>query len=247
MTNLSINLNAVAMLRNRRDVGWPSVTNIARVVLDAGADGITVHPRPDERHIRRTDVYELKKLLRHEYPDAEYNIEGYPSEEFLSLIEDVRPDQVTFVPDAPEQETSDHGWDIAGNKAILSEVVARMKRANIRVSLFIDENPNLPPDAWEVDADRVELYTGPYGASAGTPQGDHHLHRLAMTARAAVAAGLEVNAGHDLTLENLPQFITHMPQVDEVSIGHGITADALVTGFAEAVRRYKDALERRPD
>lgn len=244
MTNLSINLNAVAMLRNRRDVGWPNVTQIARVVLDAGADGITVHPRPDERHIRRRDVHDLSKLLHEDYPDAEYNIEGYPSEDFLQLVEKVRPDQVTFVPDDPTQNTSDHGWDIAANSGLLRDVVARMKRANIRVSLFIDENPKIPPDAWEVDADRVELYTGPYGAVAGTPQGDYHAHRLAMTARAAIAAGLEVNAGHDLTLENLPQFVAMMPRIDEVSIGHGITADALLMGFPEAVRRYRTALEK---
>lgn len=243
VTNLSINLNAVAALRNRRDVGWPSVVGIARVVLDAGADGITVHPRPDERHIRRTDVYDLKRLLRADYRAAEFNIEGYPSESFLELIEDVRPDQVTFVPDAPEQNTSDHGWDIAGNKDFLRTLVSRMKKIGVRVSLFIDEDPRVPLDAWEVDADRVELYTGPYGASAGTPQGDHHLHRLAMTARAAQAAGLEVNAGHDLTLENLPQFVSAMPRVDEVSIGHGITADALLLGFAEAVKRYRAALD----
>jgi len=238
MTRLSVNLNAVAMLRNRRDVGWPSVTGIARVVLDAGASGITVHPRPDERHIRLTDVHELSDLLRVHYPDAEYNIEGYPSEDFLRLIEQVKPDQVTFVPDDPTQSTSDHGWNIDANAAFLRDVIARMKGSNVRVSLFIDEDPSVPPDAWEVDADRVELYTGPYGASYGSAEGERHLGRLAITARAAHAAGLEVNAGHDLTLENLGAFMGQVPHVVEVSIGHGITSDALMLGFPEAVRRY---------
>jgi pyridoxine 5-phosphate synthase len=242
VTHLSVNLNAVAMLRNRRDVGWPSVTGIARVVLDAGADGITIHPRPDERHIRRTDVFELETLLRADYPHAEYNIEGYPSPEFLELIERVSPDQVTFVPDDPSQSTSDHGWDVAAQHARLRPVVTRMKEQAIRVSLFIDEDPAVPGQVADLGADRVELYTGPFGGSFGTQEGDRHLDRLAATARAAGNVGLMVNAGHDLTLENLPAFMQHVPNVVEVSIGHGITADALLMGFPEAVRRYKAAV-----
>src|SRR5437867_1334959 len=140
MTNLSVNLNAVAYLRNRRDLPWPSVLGIARVVLDAGAAGVTVHPRPDERHIRRTDALELATLLRAEYPAAEYNIEGYPSAEFMDLVESAAPEQVTFVPDDPRQSTSDHGWDVAGSHAVLGPAIARMKAAGIRVSLFIDED-----------------------------------------------------------------------------------------------------------
>jgi len=243
VTKLSVNLNAVAFLRNRRDVGWPSVVGIARTVLEAGADGITVHPRPDQRHIRRTDVVELAHLLATEYPQAEFNIEGYPNDAFLELVETIKPHQVTFVPDDPAQSTSDHGWDIQTYRNLLTTSIARMKAHKIRVSLFIDEDPNVPPDVGEVDADRVELYTGPYGASFGTPEGDRHLDRLVVTARAAAAAGLEINAGHDLTLENLPALVRQMPQLDEVSIGHGITADALRMGFPEAVRRYKAALE----
>ncbi|HEY8596465.1 MAG TPA: pyridoxine 5'-phosphate synthase [Devosiaceae bacterium] len=242
MIHLSVNLNAVAMLRNRRDVGWPSVTGIARVVLDAGADGITVHPRPDERHIRRSDVFELEALIRGSYPHAEYNIEGYPSPEFLDLVEEVEPDQVTFVPDDPAQSTSDHGWDVAANASMLRATAQRMKASGIRVSLFVDEDPAQPEAAAEVGADRVELYTGPYGATFLMPDGARHLERLAATARAAGQQGLMVNAGHDLTLENLPQFIAAVPNVVEVSIGHGITADALVMGFPEAVRRYKAAI-----
>lgn len=242
MTHLSVNLNAVAQLRNRRNLPWPSVTGIARVVMDAGAAGITVHPRPDERHIRRTDVFELEEMLRSEYPSAEYNIEGYPSPEFLDLVEKAAPDQVTFVPDDPSQATSDHGWNIDASHDILVPAITRMKAAGIRVSLFIDEDPTVPPDAKEVGADRVELYTGPYGGSFGSAEGDRHLTMLATTAGAAHAAGLLVNAGHDLTLENLPVFMQVMPEVAEVSIGHGITADALLMGFPEAVRRYNAVL-----
>ncbi len=242
MTRLSVNLNAVAMLRNRRDIGWPSVTGIARLVLEAGADGITVHPRPDERHIRESDVRDLQKLLRDDFPDAEYNIEGFPDERLLALVEEVKPDQVTFVPDDPDQSTSDHGWNIDDNRDFLRGVISRMKKSNLRVALFIDDDPSVPPDAWEVDADRVELYTGPYAANFGNPEGTRHLRRLAVTARAAHAAGLEVNAGHDLTLENLPAFLEAVPGVAEASIGHAITADALLMGFGEAVRRYKGIL-----
>ena len=251
MTKLSVNLNAVAQLRNRRDVGWPSVTGIARVVLDAGAHGITVHPRPDERHIRRSDVFELETMLRADYPDAEYNIEGYPSDDFLALVEKAKPDQVTFVPDDPAQATSDHGWDIGENEKLLRHAVSRMQASGIRVALFVDEDPSVPSMAAAVGADRVELYTGPYGATFRSSEGAQHLKNLTATARAAREAahnssgenvGLGINAGHDLTLENLPAFISKVPQVEEVSIGHGITADALLMGFAEAVRRYNAIL-----
>ena len=243
MTNLSVNLNAVAHLRNRRNLPWPSVTGIARLVLDAGAAGITVHPRPDERHIRRTDVSDLEALLRREYPKAEYNIEGYPSADFLDLVERAAPDQVTFVPDDPSQSTSDHGWDVAANHHVLLPAIARMKSTGIRVSLFIDEEPEAAVEAAALGADRVELYTAPYGGSAiGSAEARMHLERLAATARAAQATGLKVNAGHDLTLENLPPFQAAVPDIAEVSIGHAMTSDALLMGFPEAVRRYKAAL-----
>lgn len=251
MTKLSVNLNAVAQLRNRRDVGWPSVTGIARVVLDAGAAGVTVHPRPDERHIRRTDVLELSAMLNADYPDKEFNIEGYPTPEFLQLVGEVKPDQVTFVPDDPAQATSDHGWDIGAHEAMLREVIGQMQVSDIRVSLFVDEAPEMAALAAAVGADRIELYTGPYGASFRTPAGRTHLQNLAATALAAKnvaqnangpGVGLGVNAGHDLTLENLPEFVANVRPLDEVSIGHGITADALLMGFAEAVRRYRKIL-----
>jgi pyridoxine 5-phosphate synthase len=245
MTLLSVNLNAVAQLRNRRDLPWPSVTGIARVVLDAGASGITIHPRPDERHIRRTDVFELADLLSAEYPEAEFNIEGYPSEDFLQLIEQVRPQQVTLVPDDPAQATSDHGWDFVGEAELLTSVIKRLRSAGGRVSLFCD------PDAGQegiaaakaTGADRVELFTGPYGACHADPiRAQNELAALADTAAAALAAGMGVNAGHDLTLVNLPAFQAKVQGVAEASIGHGITADALLMGFAEAVRAYRRVL-----
>jgi len=242
MTKLSVNLNAVAQLRNRRNLPWPSVTGIARLVLEAGADGITVHPRPDQRHIRRSDVPELAALVRREFQRAEYNIEGYPADDFLDLVESVRPDQVTFVPDDIGQVTSDHGWAITGQETILEAAAARMRQAGIRVSLFIDPDPAVPPRARAIGADRVELFTGPYGASLNGPSAPARLAELSATARAATAVGLAVNAGHDLTLANLPPFQQALPGVAEVSIGHAITADALIMGFPEAVRRYKAAL-----
>lgn len=246
MTLLSVNLNAVAQLRNRRDLPWPSVVGIARVVLDAGASGVTVHPRPDERHIRRTDVFDLSALLRDEYPDAEFNIEGYPSEDFIALIEMVNPHQVTLVPDDPAQATSDHGWDFRGKGNFLTSVVQRLKAPGRRISLFCDPDAGAAgiTAAKATGADRVELYTGPYGGCYDDPaRAEVELAALADTAAAAHAAGLGLNAGHDLTLANLPAFRATVKGVDEASIGHGITADALLMGFAEAVRRYREVLE----
>lgn len=245
MTLLSVNLNAVAQLRNRRDLPWPSVLGMARVVLDAGASGVTIHPRPDERHIRRNDVYELETLLRQEYPQLEYNIEGYPSDDFIALIERVRPHQVTLVPDDPSQATSDHGWDFRGQGNFLTSVVQRLKLSGGRISLFCDPDDGAEgiARAKATGADRVELYTGPYGGCYDDSEGAaRELAALADTAQAAKAAGMGVNAGHDLTLANLPAFQAAVAGVDEVSIGHGITADALLMGFAEAVRRYRDVL-----
>ncbi len=246
MTKLSVNLNAVAQLRNRRDLPWPSVVGIARIVLDAGAVGVTVHPRPDERHIRRSDVPELKALLDAEYKHAEFNIEGYPSDEFLDLIETVNPHQVTLVPDDPAQATSDHGWDFTGKGNFLTSVVQRLKAPGRRISLFCDPDAGAAgiAAAKATGADRVELYTGPYGACYDDPEaGTVQLGILADTARAAIAAGMGLNAGHDLTLANLPDFQAHVPGIDEVSIGQGITADAQLYGFSEAVRRNRAVLE----
>lgn len=247
MTKLSVNLNAVAQLRNRRDLPWPSVAGIAQIALDAGAAGITVHPRPDERHIRRSDAYELAEVVSDYGRGREFNVEGYPSPEFLALVTDIKPHQVTLVPDDPAQATSDHGWDFRGKGNFLTSVVGDLKAAGMRVSLFCD------PDAGEVGigfakatgADRVELYTGPYGGTYDDPdRATAELAVLAQTARAAQAAGMGLNAGHDLTLKNLPAFQVAVPGVDEVSIGHGLTADALLYGFAETVERYIAVLSR---
>ncbi|SDG46869.1 pyridoxine 5'-phosphate synthase [Pelagibacterium luteolum] len=246
MTQLSVNLNAVAQLRNRRNLPWPSVVGLARIVLDAGAVGITVHPRPDERHIRRTDVFDLVNLLRAEYSSAELNIEGYPTEAFLDLVSAANPQQVTLVPDAPEQATSDHGWDFIADREMLTRVVGDLKSHDRRVALFCDPDAGVDQiaAAKAIGADRVELYTGPYGSCFDNPDAAiQSLSDLADTARAAHAAGLGINAGHDLTLGNLPAFVASVPHLDEVSIGHAITADALTLGFAEAVRKYLGALQ----
>lgn len=245
MTLLSVNLNAVAQLRNRRNLPWPSVVGLARVVLDAGASGITIHPRPDERHIRRTDVFDLARLLADEYPEAEFNIEGYPSEDFFALVDAVKPQQVTLVPDDPAQATSDHGWDFKTSAELLASVVKRLQAPGRRISLFCDPDAGVDgvAAAKATGAHRIELYTGPYGGCYDQPeQAVRELAALAHTAQAAHAAGLGVNAGHDLTLANLPAFQSAVHGVDEVSIGHGITADALLIGFAEAVRQYRIVL-----
>jgi pyridoxine 5-phosphate synthase len=244
-TKLSVNLNKVALLRNQRDVGYPSVLDAARLVVHAGAHGITVHPRPDERHIRRTDVTELAALIRDELaPAIEYNIEGYPTPEFIALIREVRPDQVTLVPDAPDQRTSDHGWDLAREGARLVPIIAELHASGARVSLFLDPEPAQVAAVRQAGADRIELYTGPYAHAFGRPSAKALLERYIRTGDAAARAGLGVNAGHDLNLDNLPTFVHAVPQLAEVSIGHAITADALRIGFSAAVEAYLRALRR---
>jgi pyridoxine 5-phosphate synthase len=244
-TKLSVNLNKVALLRNQRDVGYPSVLEAARLVLGAGAHGVTVHPRPDQRHIRRTDVTELAALLAAEYPPAvELNIEGYPAPDFIALIEEVRPAQVTLVPDAPDQHTSDHGWDLRAERSRLLPLVRRLKATGARVSLFMDADPGDIALAATAGADRIELYTGPYAHAFAAGEGALLLRHHIDAARAAEAAGLGVNAGHDLNLDNLPAYCQAIPQLAEVSIGHAITADALRLGFPAAVEAYRRAIRR---
>lgn len=242
-TKLSVNLNKVALLRNQRDVGYPSVLDMARLVVAAGAHGLTVHPRPDERHIRRSDVPALAGLIASDLPDGvEFNVEGYPTADFLALIQETRPDQVTLVPDAPDQRTSDHGWDLVEQKAFLREIITELKRSGARVCLFMDPSPGDMAKAAGAGADRVELYTGPYAEAFETEDAALLLQRYAEGAEAATAAGLGVNAGHDLTLDNLPAFRRALPMLAEVSIGHAITADALRIGFPAAVEAYLRAL-----
>lgn len=242
MISLSVNVNAIAYLRNRRDLPWPDVINFARTALLAGADGITVHPRPDERHIRRADVFDLSRMIESEFAGREFNIEGYPTDEFLDLVEMVRPAQATLVPDSPEQATSDHGWDIVRNEEVLRPAVARLKATGTRVSLFIDPDLKAPALAEEVGADRVELYTAAYAEAVLKGQSGAVLAGFIKTAQAAQEQGIGVNAGHDLSLDNLKAFSSAIPFLKEVSIGHALTADALMYGCADAVRRYRAAL-----
>jgi pyridoxine 5-phosphate synthase len=238
-TKLSVNLNAVAMLRNRRDLPWPSVTHLGRLALAAGAHGLTVHPRPDQRHIRFSDLPDIRALLDDEFPDAEFNIEGFPSGEFLDLVERHQPEQVTLVPDDPAQSTSDHGWDFATGSAFLEPIVQRLRKAGMRVSLFADADPAAAPAAAALGAQRIELYTGPYGGCFDDPQrAAIQIEMLGKTADAAAASGLDVNAGHDLTVANLPALVKRIPALAEVSIGHALTADALEFGMTEAVKRF---------
>ncbi|PYE85911.1 pyridoxine 5'-phosphate synthase [Pseudoroseicyclus aestuarii] len=239
---LSVNLNAVAMLRNRRDLPWPSVVDMGRIALQAGAHGLTVHPRPDQRHIRFSDLADLRALIDAEFPGAEFNIEGYPSEDFLALLPEARPEQVTLVPDDPDQPTSDHGWDFAGQADLLRPVVARLKADGRRVSLFADPEAGQIAAAAATGTDRVEFYTGPYGGTHSDPDAaGQELERLRSAGAAALQEGLGVNAGHDLTVANLPPLAAALPQLAEVSIGHGLTADALEHGMAETVRRFRRA------
>jgi pyridoxine 5-phosphate synthase len=241
--SLSVNLNAIAMLRNRRDLPWPSVTGLGRIALAAGASGLTVHPRPDERHIRFSDLPEIRALIDDEFPAAEFNIEGYPTREFLDLVARNEPEQVTLVPDDPAQATSDHGWDLERQAQFLQPIIQELKRDGRRVSLFIDADPALPALAAELGAQRVELYTGPYGGAVEDRQREaSELEKLGATALAAEKSGVEVNAGHDLTVGNLPPLVKKVPNLVEVSIGHGLTADALVHGMARSVERFLAAL-----
>lgn len=242
-TKLSVNLNKVALLRNQRDVGYPSVLDAARMVVAAGAHGLTVHPRPDERHIRRSDVPALSVLIATELPDGiEFNVEGYPTPDFIELIQEVRPDQVTLVPDAPDQKTSDHGWDLVAQKAFLGDVISELKQTGARICLFMDPEPGEMAKAAGSGADRVELYTGPYALAFETGDAAPLLKSYADAAEAATEAGLGINAGHDLALDNLPSFNRALPMLAEVSIGHALTADALRIGFPAAVEAYLRAL-----
>ncbi|MGH8616588.1 MAG: pyridoxine 5'-phosphate synthase [Burkholderiales bacterium] len=242
MTHLSVNLNKVALLRNQRTLGIPSVTGAGRIALEAGAHGITVHPRPDERHVRGDDVPALAALLAH-YPAAEFNIEGNPFHNLLEVAQGVRCDQCTLVPDESGAVTSDHGWDLARDGARLRPVIAGLKQRGVRVSLFMDPVPAAMALVAELGADRVELYTEPYAKAFGTAAEAAELARYRAAAEAAQAAGLGVNAGHDLNRENLPVFLRTVPGVLEVSIGHALIADALELGLAATVRQYLQAVQ----
>lgn len=240
MTRLSVNVNKVALLRNSRPLDIPGVEHVASLALDAGAQGITVHPRPDERHIRRDDVGVLLKLARSR--GVEFNVEGNPFHQLMDVVRGARPEQCTLVPDDPGAATSDHGWDLARDGERLRPVVAELKALGIRVSLFMDADEHAMGAAREIGADRVELYTEPYASAFGTPGQDAALRRYSAAARAAIISGLGVNAGHDLNRDNLPLFLRSVPSVLEVSIGHALVADALEFGMARTVALYLEAI-----
>ncbi len=236
MTRLSVNVNKIALLRNSRGRDYPSVGGFARRVIGLGARGITVHPRPDGRHIRRGDVHELKAMLA-EFPGVEFNIEGYPSEDFLALVEQVKPHQCTLVPDAPDQITSDHGWNIPANLALLRQATARLRAAGVRSSLFLDPSPAMAEHAPAAGCDRIELYTEEYAEAFGGPDESKVLDRYRATAAKAAELGIGVNAGHDLNLENLPKFLA-INNILEVSIGHALIAESLEQGVERVVSGY---------
>lgn len=236
MTRLSVNINKIATLRNARGGNVPDVIASAKNIERYGAQGITVHPRPDERHIRRSDVYELKKVVT-----TEFNIEGYPSEDFIRMVIEVKPHQVTLVPDPPDVLTSNAGWDTIRHQDFLRKVVARFQDAGIRTSLFIETDPELIFKAAETGTNRVELYTEPYAANYHIDR-EKAIHPFVVAAEAAAKAGLGLNAGHDLSLDNLRYFAQNIPNLLEVSIGHALISDALYLGLQNTVQMYLEKL-----
>ena len=245
-TALSVNVNKVALLRNTRHLGIPSVVRAATLCLEAGAQGITVHPRPDARHIRSADVLDLAQLLQ-SWPQAEFNVEGNPFHNLMDCAADLHArglplHQLTFVPDGESQFTSDHGWNVRDDGDRLRPLIAQAHALGARVSLFMDASVEDMPLARALGADRIELYTEPYAAAWGGPEATRQLARFAAAAQAARAAGLGVNAGHDLNLDNLRAFAQQVPSLQEVSIGHALIADALEIGYGAAVRAYLECL-----
>ena len=236
MTNLSVNINKIATLRNARGENNPDVCAVALDIESFGADGITVHPRPDQRHITRDDVYKLRPILR-----SEFNMEGYPDKRFIDMALAVRPTQVTLVPDAPDALTSSAGWNVADNMEFLSQLVDTFKEADIRTSIFVDPDINTVKAAAKTGADRIELYTKPY-ADLYPEDPEKAVAPYVEAAEAARRLGLGVNAGHDLSLENLAFFHSRIPFLSEVSIGHALICDALYLGLAETVKRYKSLI-----
>ncbi len=242
-TALSVNVNKVALLRNTRHLDIPSVKRAAQLCLEAGAQGITVHPRPDQRHIRTHDVHELAALLR-DWPQAEYNIEGNPFHNLMDFIRELRPQQATFVPDSEGQFTSDHGWSLPADLQRLAPLIAECKQLGVRVSLFMDPIPEAMAMVAALGAERIELHTESYASAYRTVEQGQVLSRFTRTAQAALAVGLGVNAGHDLNRDNLTDFLRAVPGVLEVSIGHALIADALELGYTETVRDYQRCIQR---
>lgn len=237
MTHLSVNINKIATLRNARGENVPDVLQVAQDCESFGAEGITVHPRPDERHIRRDDVFKLRPLIR-----SEFNIEGYPSEDFINLVLNVRPAQVTLVPDAPGDITSSAGWDVTANMDFLTNVVERFKEAGVRTSIFVNPDVETIKYAAKTGTDRIELYTKPY-ADLYPSNPEAAVAPYVIASDAAHRCGLGVNAGHDLSLKNLRFFREQVPYLNEVSIGHALICDALYLGLKETIRSYKECLK----
>jgi|SRR5208282_1023913 len=245
MVRLSVNVNKIALLRNSRGGDQPNVLQAARTCLDAGCHGVTVHPRPDARHITYKDVHELDAMLRAEYK-TEFNIEGYPTPDFLELVCAVKPAQATLVPDPPDALTSDQGWDFLAQQKFLHEVSHRLHDRGIRVSMFADADPSTIPGAAECHADRVELYTGPYAHAFGTADFKRVLGAHRESARVAKSLGLGVNAGHDLNTKNLPAYVKSVRGLLEVSIGHALFCDAIYRGLQRTVALYLKAIGALP-
>ena len=246
-TALSVNVNKIALLRNTRHLGIPDVVKLSRQALEAGAQGITVHPRPDTRHINPADVHDLAALMK-QWPEAEYNLEGNPFQNLMDIVRALcaagdRPHQVTFVPDSEDQFTSDHGWLFPDDLARLRPLIAEAQALGVRVSLFMDPVAEMMAAARNTGAERVELYTEAYASAHGTPRQAEVLARYTAAAEAALAVGLEINAGHDLNRHNLTDFLRAVPGVLEVSIGHALIADALEIGLAQTVRDYQRCIQ----
>ena len=241
-TLLSVNVNKVALLRNTRHLGEPSVVRAARICLNAGAAGITVHPRPDERHIRRADVFDIAALLK-DWPKAEYNIEGNPFHNLMEFIRAVRPAQATFVPDSESQSTSDHGWNLKEDAARLAPLILECRELGVRVSLFMDPIAEQMSLAKKLGAERIELYTESWAASFHTSARIATLSTFISTSKAAMDVGLVINAGHDLNRENLTPFLKAVPGIAEVSIGHALIGDALELGYDRTVRAYLECIQ----
>jgi pyridoxine 5-phosphate synthase len=241
MTKLSVNINKIATLRNARGGNVPDVVKVAIDCEKFGAEGITVHPRPDERHIRYKDVYDLKAKIK-----TEFNIEGYPSQKFIDLITTIRPIQVTLVPDKPDAITSDAGWDTIENQQFLSDLVDTFRAVGVRTSIFVGTERKIIEAAAKTGADRIELYTEPY-ASAYTKNKEKAVAPFVEAAKLAKKLGLGVNAGHDLSLENLNYLYVNIPWIDEVSIGHALVGDALYLGLENTIKAYKDCLRQKTE
>ena len=236
MTVLSVNVNKIALLRNSRGRDFPCVVGFSEQLIDLGVKAITVHPRPDERHVTRRDVYALSEMLR-DKPQVEFNIEGYPSEDFIKMVLEVCPDQCTLVPDSPGQLTSDHGWNIPENQFVLQQVLSELRESGVRSSLFLDPDSEMVGHVTSVAADRIELYTENFANHHAGPQQEAVFERYRAAAQRAGQLGIGINAGHDLDLQNLAKFL-QIPNILEVSIGHALIVESLQLGVTEVIKRY---------